>query len=142
MYTTKAGSTPYTFLSKRSNLQQRALLVAWIELCSRFILLLELQTKMSTSQPPHNNKCTGCQGLLPKREYLQCLACKAAYDLDCANISYKFFNLMTKKDQWKCPECVSKLPKTGNLNTPVRSSVTTNNMVQLDPLPPTEEGES
>ncbi|XP_063837206.1 uncharacterized protein LOC135086406 [Ostrinia nubilalis] len=27
---------------------------------------------------------------------------------------------MEKKDQWCCPECKSKRPKTGNLNTPVR----------------------
>lgn len=28
---------------------------------------------------------------------------------------------MERKDKWKCPECLCKKPKTGNVNTPVRS---------------------
>lgn len=31
---------------------------------------------------------------------------------------------MEKKDHWKCPECTSKMPKTGNTNTPVRNTAT------------------
>lgn len=31
---------------------------------------------------------------------------------------------MERKDKWRCPECVCKKPKTGNVNTPVRSDHT------------------
>lgn len=29
---------------------------------------------------------------------------------------------MERKDQWRCPECINKQPKKGNINTPVRGS--------------------
>lgn len=72
-------------------------------------------------------KCAGCTKPLPKKEYLCCAYCKAAYDLECANVSskryYAFYALeKQRKDSWKCPECQSKMPKTGNANTPVRST--------------------
>lgn len=71
-------------------------------------------------------KCAGCTKPLPKKEYLRCALCKAAYDIECANVSskryYAFYALeKQRKDSWKCPECLSKMPKTGNVNTPVRS---------------------
>lgn len=71
------------------------------------------------------DKCAGCTKLLPKREYLRCAFCRAAYDLECANVSseryYAFYALeKQRKDSWKCPECQSKEPKMGNTNTPVR----------------------
>lgn len=66
--------------------------------------------------------CAGCRNPLPKREYLCCMKCEAVYDLDCANVSPKLFELLERKEQWKCPECKSKLPKTGNINTPVRNT--------------------
>lgn len=75
--------------------------------------------------------CAGCQKALPKREYLKCMACEAGYDLDCANVSYKFFNLMKKKDQWICPECKSNKPKTGNVNTPLRPMITSDSTEAL-----------
>lgn len=75
---------------------------------------------MSTSQ-----KCAGCNNPLPKREFLRCMLCRATYDIECANISPKFFNLMELKQQWKCPECLSKRPKTGNVNTPIRNTTST-----------------
>lgn len=67
-------------------------------------------------------KCAGCHNLLPKREFLQCTMCKAKYDIECANISSKSFRTMERKDVWKCPECTSKRPKKGNVNTPVRNT--------------------
>lgn len=34
---------------------------------------------------------------------------------------YSFYKLDKKRrDNWMCPECVSKVPKSGNLNTPIR----------------------
>lgn len=71
-----------------------------------------------------SHTCAGCQRSLPKREYLKCVACQAFYDIDCANITYKFFSIMTKKDKWQCPECKSNMPKTGNVNTPIRPVTT------------------
>lgn len=72
-------------------------------------------------------KCAGCTKLLPKKEYLRCVYCKSAYDLQCANISsnryYAFYaSDKQRKDNWQCPECQSKMPKTGNANTPIRST--------------------
>ncbi|CAG9783345.1 unnamed protein product [Diatraea saccharalis] len=67
-------------------------------------------------------KCAGCTNTLPKRDYIQCVSCKSMYDLDCANVSKKLFELMERKDNWKCPLCVSKRPKTGNTNTPIRTA--------------------
>ncbi|KAL0893373.1 hypothetical protein ABMA27_014960 [Loxostege sticticalis] len=87
---------------------------------------------------PPNNKCAGCQKPIPNREYLRCMACKATYDIDCANISYKLFCLMKKKDQWKCPECMSKRPKTGNINTPARPTVA-DNMDELGLVLPSDQ---
>lgn len=83
--------------------------------------------------------CAGCQRPLPKREYLKCVGCKASYDIDCASISSKFFNLMTKKDQWQCPECKSKKPKTGNVNTPVRNVAPADDIAIASPTPASED---
>lgn len=67
-------------------------------------------------------KCAGCQNPLPKKDYLRCISCKSSYDIECANISHESFSRMEQKEKWKCPECLCKKPKTGNVNTPVRSS--------------------
>lgn len=84
--------------------------------------------------------CAGCNQTLPKREYLTCMLCADAYDLECANVSsQRFYNTMTNehKQAWKCQLCICKMPKTGNTNTPVRSqqsvfssSEDTNNITQ------------
>lgn len=75
---------------------------------------------MATKISPR--KCSGCKNILPKREHLRCEVCKGIYDLECANVSLILFHLMERKNAWKCPECLCKRPKVGNLNTPVRSS--------------------
>ncbi|CAH0727419.1 unnamed protein product, partial [Brenthis ino] len=70
--------------------------------------------------------CAGCKNNLPKKEYLSCSTCGSKYDCECANISQKQFEKMDQKlkSSWKCPECCSKRPKTGNTNTPVRAAIT------------------
>lgn len=73
-------------------------------------------------------KCAGCTKPIPTKEHLRCAFCKAAYDLECANVSskryYSFYALdKQRKASWRCPECQSKVPKTGNANTPVRMAV-------------------
>lgn len=75
-------------------------------------------------------RCAGCRNPLAKREFIQCSICKGRYDAECANLNIKIFNLSDRKNLWKCPECTSKRPKKGNVNTPVRSAaidVTTGN---------------
>lgn len=74
-------------------------------------------------------QCAGCHQAVPKREHFKCANCKAPYDLECANVSMKCYKLMTKenREKWKCPECISKTPKGGNLTTPIRSAVYTGN---------------
>lgn len=69
-------------------------------------------------------KCAGCLNALPKKDFLSCCVCKLKYDLECANVSNNHFNLMERRHKaaWKCPECISKQPKTDNSHTPVRST--------------------
>lgn len=69
--------------------------------------------------------CAGCTHKLPHREFLCCAVCHEKYDLECANVSSKrFYNTMSaeSKTTWKCQTCRSKMPKTGNINTPIRPS--------------------
>lgn len=71
-------------------------------------------------------KCAGCRNAILRREFLKCEICKEIYDLECANVSYKLFSIMERKNSWKCPECISKRPKVGNLNTPARKPSNSN----------------
>lgn len=84
---------------------------------------------MASMNPPPE-LCAGCSKKLPKREFLRCATCALPYDLVCINISkqrYLSYYAINKerKDNWKCPECLSKVPKKGNECTPVRSSLPT-----------------
>lgn len=69
------------------------------------------------------NKCTGCNTVIQGKEFLNCPSCKHKYDLQCANITSQRFKAMTQdaKRSWKCPECISRLPKSDNTNTPLRA---------------------
>lgn len=81
--------------------------------------------------PPSKTKalelCAGCSNSLTKKEHLRCSICTLAFDLVCLNMSkerYRSFYAanVENKNAWKCPECRSKMPKTGNINTPVRGT--------------------
>lgn len=79
------------------------------------------------SQQAALEKCSGCMKPLPKKDFLRCAYCKGVYDLDCINMSHQRFHSFYKldksrRDSWRCPSCVSNLPKKGNQNTPVRPS--------------------
>ncbi|KAJ2944161.1 hypothetical protein O0L34_g18132 [Tuta absoluta] len=54
-----------------------------------------------------NIPCFKCDKAIPRRYFLNCMVCKCTYDLNCAGVSDKIFDLMTRKDQWKCRECRS-----------------------------------
>ncbi|CAH0405202.1 unnamed protein product [Chilo suppressalis] len=90
--------------------------------------------------------CAACIKPLPKNEYLQCSCCKAVYDLDCINMSSQRFHSFyalnkDRKNSWKCPECISKQPKRGNLNTPVRPTVQVqDDDASASPESPTNQG--
>lgn len=62
---------------------------------------------MSSSTSPVE-KCAGCHNTIPKREHLRCELCSLAYDLECANVSSKRFNIMERKESWKCRPCLIK----------------------------------
>ncbi|KAI5636510.1 hypothetical protein NE865_10755 [Phthorimaea operculella] len=61
--------------------------------------------------------CAGCTNVIPGRQFLRCFHCDSVYDLHCANVGEKRFFLMQKhqKTNWKCPECMIKERKTGNI---------------------------
>lgn len=72
---------------------------------------------------PASFDCASCNKPLPKGEFMRCSVCKAAYDLDCINLStqrfYSFFKLDKKRrDNWKCTECANKKPTKSS--TPAR----------------------
>lgn len=75
------------------------------------------------SNTSSNNVCAGCKTALPKKEFLTCTNCKARYDIECGNVPLRQFHQMGLhlKNNWKCPECLNKQPKLGNIHTPVRS---------------------
>ncbi|KAL0810710.1 hypothetical protein ABMA28_010034 [Loxostege sticticalis] len=52
----------------------------------------------------------------------RCL-CSKKYDIECVNVTEKrFYSTMTKehKSQWRCDECRNNMPKTANIDTPVK----------------------
>lgn len=69
--------------------------------------------------------CSGCRQNLPKRDHLTCSACKRTYDLLCANVYDKRFDLMSNdsKNNWICQLCRCNKPKVNNINTPVRAHI-------------------
>lgn len=71
-------------------------------------------------------ECAGCKNIIKSRNTLRCSNCIFAYDLLCANVSEKKFNLMTReqKQSWTCHGCRSKEPKSDNSNTPIRPTNT------------------
>lgn len=69
--------------------------------------------------------CAGCRCVISNREYLRCSLCQEVYERKCTTVSeQRFYNTMTKEHKlsWKCDQCRSKQPKTGNSNTPVRGA--------------------
>lgn len=73
-----------------------------------------------------SNVCAGCKTTLPKKQFLTCASCKARYDIECGNVPLRQFQQMEvhQKNNWKCPECLNKQPKHGNIHTPIRSVTT------------------
>lgn len=67
--------------------------------------------------------CAGCNQNVPNTDYLTCSLCNSIYDLECANINNERFKKMLETrgiETWNCLACYCKLPKRGNINTPIR----------------------
>lgn len=76
---------------------------------------------------PSYEKCAACNNLIQNREFLSCGSCKLKYDIHCIGITLQRFQSFYGPNQdrrrnWKCPECLNRLPKTDNTNTPAKST--------------------
>ncbi|KAJ2943418.1 hypothetical protein O0L34_g12227 [Tuta absoluta] len=58
--------------------------------------------------------CATCKKKIPKRDYIKCKQCLMTFDLDCANVSTKLFDLMKNKSNWKCKHCLSEKSSSGS----------------------------
>lgn len=70
-------------------------------------------------------KCAVCRNTIKNKESLRCIICALRYDIDSLKISKQRFHSYFSADQlrtseWKCPECVSRSPKTVNANAPTQ----------------------
>lgn len=67
--------------------------------------------------------CQGChQPILACDKTMNCNVCGEDYDLTCAGFTENQYDSATAEFvlAWMCVSCRSKLPKSGNINTPVR----------------------
>lgn len=63
-------------------------------------------------------KCTKCSKDIINRQFLTCVLCEKSYHLDCTNVSFQRFSIMTTKNKksYRCDQCWSKLEVFTNLN--------------------------
>lgn len=72
--------------------------------------------------------CVGCRATVNTGDgHIDCARCKQSYHSLCVNISDKELQKMTAKNKkdWLCPDCVCKIPRGDNSNTPIRASSST-----------------
>lgn len=62
-------------------------------------------------------KCTACGKFMSLADGIGCATCTEQYHRGCVGLPMN----ADISVEWKCPECKSKIPKTGNCSTPVRS---------------------
>lgn len=67
--------------------------------------------------------CAACSSAILKKDYLVCSKCENSYDLLCANLTPKRFNLMSKdhKKGWICRRCQTKTPHERNIVKPLNA---------------------
>lgn len=63
------------------------------------------------------SKCMACGRFVAVAERVQCPGCKNIYDRQCLKIS----KTTALPPSWKCPLCITKTPKGGNSETPVKN---------------------
>ncbi|KAL0901386.1 hypothetical protein ABMA27_006660 [Loxostege sticticalis] len=81
-------------------------------------------TMPSTSS--NYGSCAACLQDILTRQYLTCCLCSKKYDIECVNVTEKrFYNTMSNehKSQWRCDECRNNMPRTNNIDTPVKRDV-------------------
>ena len=66
--------------------------------------------------------CAGCDHIITGEECgITCSTCSCNYDLLCAGLTLERYSSLTENNQaWICINCRSKLPKIGDVNTPIR----------------------
>lgn len=89
--------------------------------------------------------CIKCNIKITNREYLKCKICQNNYHIDCESVSYKYFQLMKRKDEWKCRKCRNLKPhsaqkpplarkNTVQSSTPREKACSENNKVNRESL--------
>lgn len=75
------------------------------------------------------NQCAACQSEIVDTFCLHCCACNSFYHSLCINVAPSNYKKLSAevKENWLCPECRNKKPRTDNKNTPVRPSTPVNN---------------
>lgn len=75
-----------------------------------------------------------CERQTSSPNTLNCQVCKYKYHLDCINIKKTYKELSNEfKATFRCPSCLSKVPRTDNTDTPVRGA---SNQRTKDNCPP------
>lgn len=90
---------------------------------------------MSTKKDKTNSlvTCKKCRSSVTNKTYLKCNTCKATFDTDCALISSKRLQTMTKSQQtkWKCQDCQNKILNTTKNTDPntIQTNTTDTNII-------------
>ncbi|KAL4718650.1 hypothetical protein ACJJTC_012977 [Scirpophaga incertulas] len=74
---------------------------------------------------PRKVPCAGCKAQVSENgAYMRCKRCMI-YDIFCANVNGEMYDKLSDehKKSWMCVECRSKIPKSGNSQTPVRQQL-------------------
>lgn len=72
-------------------------------------------------------KCIKCSEDVLNRQFLVCVLCENTYHLNCTNVTFKRFSIMTaaNKQSFRCDQCWSKLRVFTKLNcSPVQETKT------------------
>ncbi|XP_045764375.1 uncharacterized protein LOC123866739 [Maniola jurtina] len=79
-------------------------------------------------------KCSACGRFLSPTGAATCTLCPGLYHRACVGIP----ETGRSPKQWKCPECIAKKPKVGNVNTPVKGAEPSNTESEGSPAEKSE----
>lgn len=73
-------------------------------------------------------KCSGCKDMIYDLSIMECCQCKKVYHYKCLSMTTERFDNFTQeeKDNWVCPDCVRRVPRGDNTDTPIRGSTPLN----------------
>lgn len=71
-----------------------------------------------------NIACGKCKKIIVNKDFLRCCSCTKSYHLNCTKTSQKLFDLMERKEAWKCHTChtIGNKGKSSSNVTPSTSS--------------------